>query len=114
MSEALRKLRESKKSRRTQAEGFEDSDFTAEHPLLFALLSCEALAGKAVKRGSVTFVVEDGNWKCVVNDKEANEVAFVSGPTFLETLLCVEKGLNEGTLDWRRQREAGGGYGRTR
>jgi len=57
--------------------------------------------GQPREKGSIFIFIEYGDWKCCVNDKDAELVAFVTKPTLEELLPCVEKGLAANTLDWR-------------
>lgn len=58
--------------------------------------------------GSLTLFVDDGLWKVCLSDKDAARVAFVSGQTPTEAFATAEKGLIQGSLDWRAQRVPGG------
>lgn len=45
---------------------------------------------------------EDGKFKSCVNDREGGYYAFVSSDTLDGLLDALEKGLRDGSLDWRQ------------
>jgi len=58
--------------------------------------------------GSLLFFCEDGRWKVMVNDRDADQVAFVTGESFEGAIKAAEKGLTNGTLDWRMSKQKKG------
>jgi len=111
MSEALDRIHQARGKVRGTVSKFETCGVANDHPLLFALLHDDQWQGKAIQTGSLIIVIEDGQWKCVVNDRHGGAVAFVTAPTFNDLLRRVEEGLSSGSLDWRGARTA---YGRAR
>lgn len=82
-------------------------------PALWEYLTlCEWEDGKERETASLTVFFGEGLLKACISDKDAGLVAFVSGESLEGLLQALERGLAEGTLDWRRQREAGGGRSR--
>jgi hypothetical protein len=83
----------------------QDRWWVAEYPALAEHLGCPRWPDGAVRETTtILLFVEAGAWKACINDRAEGMVAFVAagGPrTLLER---VEKGLVEGTLDWRPQR----------
>lgn len=114
MSESLQKIREARGLKRGVVEKFENCQVANDCPLLFGLLHDREYKGKECLAGSVIVVIEDGLWKAIVNDRQEGQVAFYSAPTWQELWNGVEKGLGDGTLDWRGARQAPNGRFRTR
>jgi hypothetical protein len=57
--------------------------------------------GTSRQTGTLTVMVHDGVLKAAVNDRESSSSAFVSGKSFTSLLKAVDKGLAEGSLDFR-------------
>ena len=53
---------------------------------------------------TVLLFAEEGLWKLMVNDRDSEAVAFVSGPDARSVFASADKGLAEDTLDWRVSR----------
>jgi len=70
--------------------------------------------GKERETSSVTVFHGDGLLKACIQDKDAGLIAFVTGESLEGLLDALEKGLASGKLDWRKQREAGGGRPRAK
>lgn len=51
---------------------------------------------------TLTVFVEDGVWKLCLNDRAEGEIAFTAGATLTDALNALERGLRDGTLDWRK------------
>lgn len=85
-----------------------DKSFEASFPALWDVMTTNAVKGKPVKTMSVTVFVEGAEVKACLNDREGEEVAFVSSDTFQGLLDALEGGLVNGTLDWRASKGYGG------
>lgn len=80
----------------------EDPNFGKKYPALSEFLSVEAWDEQTERtRGTLTIFWEEGAFKASVNDRDAEQVAFVSKGTFLGLLEAIEKGLVSDSLDWR-------------
>jgi hypothetical protein len=76
--------------------------FAKKYPLLLEFLSRELWEpGVPRVRGSLFLFLEDGVFKACLNDKDVEEVAFVTKGTFAALLDAVERGLSSSSLDWR-------------
>lgn len=81
------------------------SAFTAAFPALSEfLISCAWEDGSSRVPGTVMLLVEEGRWKAWLNDKAFARSAWVSGHTLEAVLGCLEAGLREESLEWRRAR----------
>lgn len=61
--------------------------------------------GKKRQTGSLTVFFDEGVLKACVSDKDAGLVAFVSGASWNGLMQAIEKGLRQGSLEWRRARQ---------
>jgi hypothetical protein len=85
-----------------------DAAFSKTYPALAEFLSLEAWDAETEReRGTLTVFWEDGAFKASVNDRDADQVAFVSKPTFKTLLESIEKGLAADSLDWRQSKGRG-------
>ena len=79
-------------------------------PALQEFLTLEAWEDGSVRLTGTAILFLDGRHvKCLLNDKENNRVAVVSGASAYSALENAEEGLTLETLDWRRSKEAAGG-----
>lgn len=79
-----------------------DESFAKKYPLLLEFLTRELWEpGVPRQRGTLFLFCEDGVFKACLNDKDCDEVSFVTKPTFTALLDAVERGLANNTLDWR-------------
>jgi len=79
-----------------------DAAFEKSYPALAEFLGLEAWDAETPReRGTVTLFFEGGMFKASVNDRDSEQVAFVSKGTFKGLLEAVEKGLVNNTHDWR-------------
>ena len=73
------------------------------HPRLVEFLQeAKYEDGSARKTGTMTFFVEDGAVKLCLNDRDVGETAWVTAATIQDVLRLAEKGLEEGSLGWRK------------
>jgi hypothetical protein len=71
-------------------------------PDLYAFLSVSSWPdGKSRVPGTVLIFTDGSVWKCCLNDKDQNLVAFVSGPTIEKALEAAEKAVGDPGADWR-------------
>lgn len=85
-----------------------DSAFSKAYPALAEFLSLEAWDSETERtRGTLTVFWEEGAFKASVNDRDADQVAFVSKGTFKGLLDSIEKGLVGDSLDWRQSKGRG-------
>jgi len=85
-----------------------DEDFFEEWPTVWEYLSETRFDdGKPRETSTVLIFVDAERLKVCLSDREANEVAFVSGATFKEAMDALERGLAGGTLDWRPGKRKG-------
>lgn len=82
-----------------------DETFSSKCPALFEFLTVlPDDAPKSAKTASLTLFTEDGLFKICLSDRVTGLVCFVSGETYQETLMGLEAGLSNGTVDWRSPR----------
>lgn len=97
----------------TQSLQTADEAFHKAYPALAEFLSLEEWEpGTERQRGTLTLFWEDGLFKASVNDRDAEQVAFVTKRAFKGLLEAIEKGLVAGSLDWRKSWQKGKGKGR--
>ena len=86
----------------------EDAAFAKKYPALSEFLSVEAWDAETERiRGTISIFWEEGSFKASVNDRDADQVAFVSKGTFSGLLESIEKGLQADSLDWRHSKGKG-------
>lgn len=107
MSDALKKIREAREVHFLTGEKFETDAFSTDFVLLFAFLHDELYEGKRCERGTILVIVEDGTYKLCLNDREAKMKGFVTAPSFTAAFQAAERGLGEGTIDWRPEKARG-------
>lgn len=80
-----------------------DPPFAKAYPALAEFLSLEEWeAGVERERGTITLFWEDGLFKASINNRDSQEVAFVTKGTHKTLLEAIEKGLATDSLDWRQ------------
>jgi hypothetical protein len=60
--------------------------------------------GASRSTGTITLMVDSGMYKAAVNDRDSELSAFVSGRNLTGLLEAIERGLTEGSLEWRTKR----------
>lgn len=86
---------------------FTDPEFAASYPFLHSHLSDTRYSDDSARVTSTLLVfVDSGCLRLCINDRDNGRSCFVSRSTFEEALAALEKGLREGSLDWRKK----GGY----
>lgn len=83
----------------------EDSKVLKAYPTLQSYMR-ETAWETGEKRETATLMLfcEEGRWKGMLNDRDASCVVFVSGDDVAAVLASLEKGLVNGSLDWRASR----------
>lgn len=110
-----RKEKGSATAKKTQTIGIGEIDpvFFKKYPAISEFLSLEEWEpGVERVRGTITVFWEEGSFKSSVNDRDSEQVAFVSKGTFQGVLDAIEKGLQGDSLDWRGGRGKGQGKGK--
>lgn len=87
----------------------EDSAFAKQYPTLASYLTEKVWEDTKERRETSSLMIfcEDGLWKAMINDRDSKHVAFVSKTSFKGLFEALEKGLQLGTLDWRKSRDNG-------
>lgn len=76
--------------------------FLADFPLLAEHLTAVVFDdGESRQTSTISVFTGDGHWKVMLRDRAAKLVLFVSGPTFVDTLLLLEAALESPTTVWR-------------
>jgi len=77
------------------------------HPRLFERLTDDVWEDGTTRDVDTLFIFHDGaRWKCMLKDRCAAAVAFVSSSSFVGLLDALEAGLAASALDWRADRQA--------
>lgn len=95
-------------SSRPAADGPARSDdvLSRTHPGLFERLTDDRWDDGSAREPDTLFIFHDGaRWKCMLKDRSAGLVAFVSSGCFQGLLDALESGLATSTLDWRADRQ---------
>lgn len=88
------------------------SGVLAKMPVLWEFLTVEAWEdGEARRTGTVLIFIEEGSVKLCLNDRDQDQVAFVTGSSLEEAFEAADAGLDGDSLDWRQSRRAGGKRG---
>lgn len=83
-----------------------DDDFRRSYPILFDFLTLNGLGGKAREVGTLLLFAQDGKWKAMLNDKDGGNIAFHAADTVESLLGALDRGLKQGTLDWRESKKS--------
>lgn len=82
-----------------------DPAFEESFPALFEHCCLPAWEDGSPRRTStLLFFCEEGSWKVCITDKAAGRVAFVSSRTFQDLLGTLDRMIQEGRLEWRKQK----------
>ena len=83
----------------------DDSGFAAAYPAVWEYLTeREWEKGKKRETSTLTFFVDEDEWKIAFNDRGNQRAAFITASSFTEVLAALEQGLQEDSLDWRKSR----------
>lgn len=92
-----------------------DPSFQKNHPLLFEYLTTDTWDDGTVRERSTLLIFCEGQaFKLCLLDRALARKAFVTAQTLLDALRAVEKGLANGSLDWRPDAPWNGRGGRAR
>jgi hypothetical protein len=81
----------------------EPGEVMAPYPALTEFLTQDTWADGSVRiLPTLMLFVEDGRWKCCVNDRAEERSLWVSGPTVEACLGSIDSALQDGTAEWRR------------
>lgn len=81
---------------------WDDRDFKADYPALFAFLYDQNYSdGSGRIQGSMSIFVTGHSLKFAINDKDRGCVAFVTAPTWTEALTLIDSGIATDSLDWK-------------
>lgn len=84
-----------------------DKGFREKYPALTEHLTLVRWEdGSARKTSTITLFAEAGLWKLTLNNREEQEVTFLTGGSLEELLGAVEQGLQTDSLEWRESWEA--------
>lgn len=79
-----------------------DVKWQANHPLLYEHLTSEKWEdGAARETSTLTIYLDSGLWKVCLNNRAEKLTAWLTAETWGKMLDGLEKGLADGTLDWR-------------
>lgn len=85
-----------------------DREFNEKYPTLADFLGLEAWPnGDKRQTGTVLFFVEDGLWKCCLNDRDGDCYSFLSSESFSGLLSGANENLDRNTLEWRYRASKG-------
>lgn len=92
--------------------GLGDAGYAAGHPATVEFLTLEKWPDdKPRELGSLKLFVQDGRWKCLLNDPDGRRSACVTADTLTDLMGTVERKLVDDSLDWRTWN---GSYGKKR
>lgn len=94
-------------------QGPPEGGLEAKFPLLWEFL-CRAAWDDGAPRltGTVLVFVDGGALKARLSDRDASQVCFVSGPSWLDVLAACEGALEPGGGEWRADKAAGSRRGK--
>lgn len=84
----------------------QDEVFSADYPGLFEFLARIKIEGVVRKPGRLILYYEPGKAHLCLSDKHTGSVAFHAAEGLTEALEATERRLQEGKLDWRKDRRA--------
>ncbi len=84
----------------------EDENFSTQLPGLFEFLARVKINGQNRKPGRLILYYEPGKAHCCLSDKHTGSVAFHAGEGLYEALEALERRLQEGKVDWRKDKRS--------
>jgi len=82
-------------------------DYWPSYPTLVEFLTCDRWPDGAPRStGTMMVFVEDGLWKCWLNDRDAAQGTFVSSPTIDGLLKAADGCINDPGHPWRASKNA--------
>lgn len=78
-------------------------------PLLIEYVTNTSWAdGSSRLPSTLLLLCEAGQWKACLNDKALGRTGWATGATPEDVLASLERALAEGSMDWRKAKDAGG------
>lgn len=94
-------------SRGPEAEfAFDDEEFSQRWPGIFEILARQYYQGKERAVGRLILYSEPEKATLVLCDRETGQVAFYAASTFVAALEGLEKALQNGGADWRKDKRS--------
>jgi hypothetical protein len=81
-----------------------DDSFGEQYPGIFEMLVRVAYQGKPRQPGRLVLYAEPNRATCCLVDVDAGMVTFYTSETFGDALLGMEKALQAGSCDWRKDK----------
>lgn len=79
-----------------------DEDFRKRFPTIMEYLTEVTWEdGTARESSTVTTFIEDGLFKCALNDRDGHRSLYVTGDTFKKAMEALEKAVSGTAADWR-------------
>lgn len=87
-----------------------DDPWADDFPGIFEVLAVARFEGKDRQTGRLIIYTEPGKAMCCLCDKETEQVAFYASESIVGALEGLERALQNGSVDWRKDKRAR--YGR--
>lgn len=85
----------------------DDPAFLARYPVIWEYMTIDSYDdGKPRQRSTLLFVVEDGAWKCCLNDRDQQRSLWLAGGSFEAVLAVLEATLDDPRAIWRHYQAA--------
>lgn len=89
------------------------SEFAALYPAIFEYMTLDVFDdGKHRDRATLQMMIEDGQWKCCLNDRSQHRSCWVTGDSPTACLVALEAALASGTPAWRHYKPWNKGKGK--
>lgn len=85
----------------------EDENFSTEYPGIFEFLCRIKVNGQNRRPGRLIIYFDSGKAHLCLSDKHTGSCAFHASESVEEALLGVEKRLQAGSMDWRKDKRSG-------
>jgi len=97
----LKKALEARKKAVKTAAEYEPEGWLAKTPLIEAMLKQLTMDGKPRQTSTLNLSWNADGCKIMLKDRQAKEVTWGTGETFLDALVALEERLSEGTAQWQ-------------
>lgn len=87
--------------------GVQEDTFQDEYPGIFEMIARIQYLGKARKPARLLIFLDDDKASLCLTDKATGKMCFYKSNTFAEALCGLERALQAGTVDWRKDRRQG-------
>lgn len=84
----------------------QEDSFASDYPGIFEMLARRAYQGKDRKPGRLILYAETDRATMVLCDVDSGNVTFYAAETFSEALEGLEKALQAGSCDWRKDKRS--------